>query len=174
MFDKVKTITSNETFTQPRIQIAVLITYMFWRYTDSIKINRPGHNIHIYWTNFWRSTIYVQQNIFESTLIEVCSLHPHAFFGTFCAQIGQLFETQWVFGPIYLQTIPIPVQTPRTNEDEYAKTPFQHPPPTRLEGKVNYTSKGNVVDFGSLPKCSKTRCAVTNWPILTQNVPKEA
>ena len=34
---------------------------------------------------------------FWKTLIEVCGPHLHASFGTFCFQIGQLFESQWVF-----------------------------------------------------------------------------
>ena len=29
-------------------------------YTDSIKINRPDHNIRRYWTNFWKPTVHVQ------------------------------------------------------------------------------------------------------------------
>ena len=33
----------------------------------------------------------------KKNLIEVCSQHLYASFGTFCAQIGQLFEAQWVF-----------------------------------------------------------------------------
>ena len=64
--------------------------------TDSTKINRPGHNIRMYWTNFWQLTIHIQQNIFEKTLIEVGSPHLYASFGTFCVQIGQLFAAQWV------------------------------------------------------------------------------
>ena len=39
----------------------------------------------------------VQQNIFEKTLIEVGSSHLYASFGTFCVQIGQLFEAQGVY-----------------------------------------------------------------------------
>ena len=39
----------------------------------------------------------VQQNIFEKPLLEVCSSHLYASFGTFCVQIAQLFEAQWVF-----------------------------------------------------------------------------
>ena len=31
---------------------------------------------------------------FEKTLLEVSSLHRYASFGTFCVQIGQLFEAQ--------------------------------------------------------------------------------
>ena len=55
--------------------------------TDSTKINRPGHNIRMYWTNFWQPTAHVQQNIFGETLIEVCLRHLYASFGTFCIQI---------------------------------------------------------------------------------------
>ena len=40
--------------------------------------------------------VYVQQNIFEKTHIEVCIPYIYASFGTFCAQIGQLFEAQRV------------------------------------------------------------------------------
>ena len=36
-------------------------------------------------------------SFFEKTLIEVCSPHLYASSGTFCSQIGQLFETHWVF-----------------------------------------------------------------------------
>ena len=36
----------------------------------------------------------IQQNIFGKTLIEVCSLHLYASFGTFCVQIGQIFAPQ--------------------------------------------------------------------------------
>ena len=35
-----------------------------------------------------------QQNIFEKVLIEACIQNLYASFGTFCEQIGQLFETQ--------------------------------------------------------------------------------
>ena len=51
----------------------------------------------MYWTNFQQPSAHVQQNIFGKTLIEVCSLHLYASFGTFCVQIGQLFAPQWVF-----------------------------------------------------------------------------
>ena len=67
------------------------------RITDSTKINRPEHNIRMYWTNFRQPTANVQQNIFGKILIEVCCLHLYASFGTFCIQIGQLFATQWFF-----------------------------------------------------------------------------
>ena len=64
--------------------------------TNSIKINRPGFNIHMYWANFWRPTIHIQQNIFEKTLQEVGRSHIYASFGNFCVQIDQLFEAQRV------------------------------------------------------------------------------
>ena len=43
--------------------------YQF-RFTDSIKINSPGHNIRMNWTNFRQPTAHVQQNDFEKTLKE--------------------------------------------------------------------------------------------------------
>ena len=60
--------------------------------TTAIKINMS-----MYWTNFWRPTINVQQDIFEKTLIAVGSSHLYASFGTFCVQIDKLCEAQWVF-----------------------------------------------------------------------------
>ena len=42
-------------------------------HTDSTKINRPGHNMRMYRTNFRQPTAHVQQNIFGKTLIVVCS-----------------------------------------------------------------------------------------------------
>ena len=65
--------------------------------TDSTKINRPGHNIRMHWTNFRQPTAHAQQNIFGKTLIDVRSLRLYASFGIFYAKIGLLFETQWVF-----------------------------------------------------------------------------
>ena len=53
--------------------------------TDSTKINCPGYNVHVYWTN-----------IFEKTLIDICSPHLYASFGTFC-QFGKYFAACWVF-----------------------------------------------------------------------------
>ena len=47
--------------------------------------------------NFWQPTVHEQQNIFEKILIKVGSSHIYTSFGTFCVQIGQLFEAQWVF-----------------------------------------------------------------------------
>ena len=38
--------------------------------------------------------VHLQQNVFEIVLIEVCSSHLYASFGTFCVQIGQFFEAQ--------------------------------------------------------------------------------
>ena len=51
----------------------------------------------MYWTNFGQTTVRVQQNIFEHTLIEVGGLILYASFGTFCVQMDQLFESQWAF-----------------------------------------------------------------------------
>ena len=31
--------------------------------TAAIKINRPGHSIRMYWTNFWEPTIHLQQKV---------------------------------------------------------------------------------------------------------------
>ena len=66
-------------------------------YTDSTKINRPEHNIRMYWTNFWQPSVNVEQNTFEKTLIKVGSAHIYVYFGTFCVQIVQFFEAQWFF-----------------------------------------------------------------------------
>ena len=39
---------------------------------------------------------FMYSNIFlKKTLLEVYSSHLYASFGTFCEQIGQLFEAQW-------------------------------------------------------------------------------
>ena len=51
----------------------------------------------MYWTNVCQAAVRLQQNIFEKHLIEVGSLHLHSSFGSFCVQIGQLLEAQWVF-----------------------------------------------------------------------------
>ena len=51
----------------------------------------------MYWTNFWQPTVHAPQIYFEKTLIKAGSSHLYASFGTFCVQIGQLFEVQWVF-----------------------------------------------------------------------------
>ena len=63
------------------------------------NMNLP-YSIPMYWTNFWQPTVHVHQNIFEKTLIEVGSSRLYASFGSFCVQIGQLFEAhsaQWDF-----------------------------------------------------------------------------
>ena len=100
------------------IYVVLLYSYMHWKQTrtlsrffttfgntnialvtitDSIKINRPEHNIRMYWTNFWQPTVLVQQNVFEKNLIIDSSPHLYASFGTFYIQIGLLFEAQWYF-----------------------------------------------------------------------------
>ena len=61
--------------------------------TDSTKINRPGHNIRMYWTNFRQP----KQHIFGKSLIEVRGPYLYASFGTLYAKIGLLLEAQWVF-----------------------------------------------------------------------------
>ena len=78
-------------------KIRIYFTVLFFLSTDSTKINRPGHNIRMYWTNFRQPTAHVQQNVFGKTPIEACSPHLYASLGTFYAQIGQLFEAKWVF-----------------------------------------------------------------------------
>ena len=73
------------------------IELISFRLTDSTKINRQGHSIRMYWTKVSQPTVHVRQNNFETALIEACSPDLYASFGTFCVQIGQLFEAQWVF-----------------------------------------------------------------------------
>ena len=80
-----------------RVSMYIPPRYPHCSCTDSIKINRPGYNIRMYWTHFWQPIIHIQQNIFENTLLEVCSSHLYASFGTFSVQIGQLLAPQWVF-----------------------------------------------------------------------------
>ena len=65
--------------------------------TNSIKINRPGHNIGMYRTNFSQPTVHVKQYTFEKNYTKNSSSHLYASFGTFCVQIGPLFEEQWDF-----------------------------------------------------------------------------
>ena len=69
-----------------------------WKYwpTETRKNMNLPYSIRMYWTNFWQPTAYVQQNIFEETIIEGCNPYLYASFGTFCVQIGQLFASQWV------------------------------------------------------------------------------
>ena len=80
----------------------MILTIEIWHrfvglFTDSTKINSPGHNICMYWAKLWQPTVHIQNHIFEKTLIKVCSSHLHASFGTFCVQIGQFFEARWIF-----------------------------------------------------------------------------
>ena len=65
--------------------------------TVRFKSMNPRYNIRMYWMNFCQPTNRVKQNIFEQTLIKDVSLSLYASFGTFCVQIGQLFESQWAF-----------------------------------------------------------------------------
>ena len=51
----------------------------------------------MFWTILWPSTIHEQQNIFEKVPVKVGSSYLYASFGTFCVQIGQWLEAQWVF-----------------------------------------------------------------------------
>ena len=60
------------------------------------KINHPVHNIYVM-NEFLTACILYIKMFSEKTLIKVCSLYLYASFGTFCTQIGQLFESQWVF-----------------------------------------------------------------------------
>ena len=95
IFSEPKVILAN------RAKLLILFAktfFILWkRFTDSIKINRPGHSIRMYWPNVWQPTVHAQQNIFEKTLMEAGSSHFYASFGTFCVQIGQFFVPQWVF-----------------------------------------------------------------------------
>ena len=67
------------------------------RYTLPRKNMNLPYSIRMYWTNFWQPTVHVKQNIFEKNVIKVGSSHLYASFGTFCVQIGQFLEAQWVF-----------------------------------------------------------------------------
>ena len=51
-------------------------------------------------TIFWQPTVHAPQNIFS----KVCTSHIYASFGTFCVQIGQLFEAQWIFEDVWKST----------------------------------------------------------------------
>ena len=65
--------------------------------TDSIKINRLGIT-NVCTERFFDSQPFIYSKVFlKKTLIEVCSPYLWASFGTFCVQIGQSFEAQWVF-----------------------------------------------------------------------------
>ena len=67
------------------------------RYTDATKINRPEHNIRMYWTNFRTPTAHVQQIFFGKTSIEVRS--PHL-----CASFWHLLRQSWskILAPVSL------------------------------------------------------------------------
>ena len=43
--------------------------------TDSTKINRPGHNIRMYWTNFWQPNVHIQQNTLKIKLLLKLVVH---------------------------------------------------------------------------------------------------
>ena len=64
------------------------------RPTETRKNMNLPYSIHMYWTNFWQPTIHAPQYIWKKTLTENGSSHSYASFGTFCVQIGQLFEAQ--------------------------------------------------------------------------------
>ena len=84
-------------------------------YTYRFNQNKPSgaeYNIRMYWTNFWQSTVHVQQNIFEKTLTEVCSPHLYASFDTFLLIFKHTSKTHcspndW---PIWAQKVPKEVQ----------------------------------------------------------------
>ena len=67
--------------------------------TDSTKINRPGYNIRMYWTNFRQPTVHVQQFFYEKTLIEVGS--SHLLLAPFVSEPDQFLEAQWVFENVW-------------------------------------------------------------------------
>ena len=50
--------------------------------TDSTKINRPGYNIRMYWTNFRQPTTHVQQNVFGKNPLEAYCPYLYASLGT--------------------------------------------------------------------------------------------
>ena len=60
--------------------LMVIYKVLNWIYfaTDSTKINRPGHNIRMYWTNFRQPTAHVQLNIFGKTPVEDSIPHLYA------------------------------------------------------------------------------------------------
>ena len=64
-------------------------------HTTLTRMNLP-YSIRMYWTNFWQPTVHIQQNI-KKTLTEGGCSHLYASFDTFCIQIGNFFEAQWVF-----------------------------------------------------------------------------
>ena len=100
--------------------------------TDSTKINPPGYNICMYWTN-----VHVQQNVFWISLIEVSSPHFYASFGTFCVQIGQLLGAQWVFkhSKEFRNRLHFPSKTVNCRFSTYFKDSLSFQKLTNLEAK---------------------------------------
>ena len=97
LFGRLKVLTK-----APKILLVLFFSLMwlicvFWNYTMPRKNMNLPYSILMYWTNIWQPTVRVQQDIFEKILVEDSSSHLYASFGTFCVQIGQLFEAQWVF-----------------------------------------------------------------------------
>ena len=71
----------------------------FVRYCCGLYNASQKHQSTLLHTNllndFFTADHLCKPNIFfEKTLIEICSPHLYASFGTFCVQIGQLFEPQ--------------------------------------------------------------------------------
>ena len=67
-----------------------------YEYTDSQK--HESTLLHNYVERIFdiQPLMYIKI-FFEKNLIEVGSSHLYTSFGTFCVQIGQLFEAEWVF-----------------------------------------------------------------------------
>ena len=57
------------------------------------KTSDAQHTRCRWWTNFWQA-LFMYNNIF---LKKTFSPNLYASFGTFCVQISQLFEAEWVF-----------------------------------------------------------------------------
>ena len=68
-------------------------------FTDSTKKTRPEYSICMCSTNFDSRpfNVHVQNIFFEKTPIKVCIPLIYTSLGTFCTQISQFFEAQWVF-----------------------------------------------------------------------------
>ena len=111
----LKKIFSNQVAESPKSLLCVFLDFLplgilkrityksidKYYFTDLTKINRPGHaghSIRMYWTNFWQLAVHEQKIFsFRKNSIEVGNPYLYASFSTFCVQIGQLFEAQWVF-----------------------------------------------------------------------------
>ena len=104
----------------------ILIVVLFFfddESTVDTKIKHPRYNIRMYWTNFCQPTVRVQQNIFEETLIGVGTLQIYTSFGTFCVQIGQLFESQWAFEEcLNIDKLLFPKMLPISTSCEFSET----------------------------------------------------